>query len=189
MADRYRTSQRSVRLSYDDHEWLAKVAQDENVTIRTVVKHAVKNFRYWQEQGLEALTEALANFEAERSAHEDERRLRRHYQRKYELKSHRLHDVLRDMRNLRAKYESQLSDERNIRAERENQLRDERDYYKRQARAAKADRNVLHSPTVAKLLTLAIRSDSDAEAMTAFAKARALHRKQRYSTSDTPYRE
>ena len=147
---------------------------------------AVKDFRYWQEQGREALVEMLANLEAERSVHEDERRLRRRYQRKYASKSRRLDEVLRDMRSLRARYESQLSDERNLRAKRENQLRDERDYYKRQARAAKADRNVLHSPTVAKLLILAIRSDSDAEAMTAFAKARALHRKQRYSTSDTP---
>lgn len=186
MAGRYRSSPRSVRLSYDDHEWLAKLAQDENVSIRAVVKRAVKDFRYWQEQGQEALIETLANFEAERSVHKEERRLRRHYQRKYESKSRRLHDVLRDMRNLRAKYESQLDDERNLRAKLESQLRDERDDHDRQAREAEADRNVRSSPTVAKLLTLAIRSDSDAEAMTAFAKARALHRKERYSMPDTP---
>lgn len=190
MADRYRDSPWSVRLSHVDHEWLAKFAHDENVSIRAVVKRAVKDFRYWQEQGQEALTETLANFEAERSAHKEERRLRRQYQRKYESKSRRLHEVLRDMRNLRAKYESQLDDERNLRAKLESQLLDERDYHERQARAAKAARDVPYSSTVAKLLTLAIRSDSDTEAMTAFAKARALNRKERrYSMSDCPQSE
>lgn len=186
MADKNRASPQSVRLSYEDHEWLAKLAQEENLSVRAMVKRAVRHFRYWQEQGQEALGETLANFESERIVHQDERRRRRYYQRKYELKSRRLHDALRDVRNLRAKYESQLGDERNLRAKREKQLRNERDFYKRQARAAEADRNVLNSPTVAKLLTLAIRSDSDGEAMTALAKARALHRKERYSTTDTP---
>jgi predicted transcriptional regulator len=179
LADRYRDSPRTVRLSYDDHEWLAQLAEDENLSIRIVVKRAVKHFRYWQEQGQEALKETLETFEAERSLHEDELRLRQHYQRKYELNSRRLHDALCDMRSLRAKYESRLGDERNLRAERENRLRDERDYYERQARAAESDQSVSYSPTVAKLLALAIRSDSDAEAMTALAKARAVHRKGR----------
>jgi hypothetical protein len=186
MADIDRASPQSVRLSYDDHEWLAKLAQEENLSIRAMVKRAVRHFRYWQEEGQEALEGTLANFEFERSVYQEERQRRRYYQRKYELKSRRLHDALRDMRDLRAKHESQLSDERNLRAKREKQLCDERDFYKRQARAAEADRKVLSSPTVAKLLTLAIRSDSDGEAMTALAKARALHRKARYSTFDTP---
>lgn len=37
--------------------------------------------------------------------------------------------------------------------------------------------DVLSDPTVAKLLTLTIRSESDAEATAAFGKARILHRK------------
>ena len=126
----------------------------------------------------------------------DERNLRFEYQnqlrdeRNLRRQSRRLHDVLRDERhrrwaqeeqlrderNLRAEYEKQLRDERNLRAEREKQLRDERDHYERQAKAAEPYRNVRYGPTVATLLALAISSGSDAEAMAAFAKARALHR-------------
>ena len=153
----------------------------------------MQDFRYWQEEGEEALKEALEIFEAERSGLEDERRRRLYFQRKYELLSRSWHNRLRVERNLRARYELQsrywhnrLRDERNLRAKRENQLRDKRDYYERQAKAAEAHRNVLYSPKVAKLLTLAIRSEWDAEAMTAVAKARALHRKEQYSMSDTP---
>jgi hypothetical protein len=135
----------------------------------------------------------------------DERNLRSEYEnqlrdaRNLRRQSRRLHDMLReerhlrweqekqlrDERNLRAAYENQLRDERNLRAKRENQLRDERDYHERQAGAAEAYRHAWYGPTVAKLLTLAIRSESDAEAMAAFAKARALHRHEQYSMSDT----
>jgi hypothetical protein len=190
----------SVRLGYDAYEWLAKLADDEDVSIDALAKRVVRHFRYWQEEGEEALKRALAVFEAERSAHEDERRRRLYFQRQYELQSRRLRDMLRDERpvrrerkcrlhderKLRIAYENQLRDERNLRAMYENQLRDERDYYEQQARAAEAYRDVPYSPTVAKLLTLAIRSESDGEAMTAVAKARALHRKEQYSISDTP---
>ena len=185
MAHRHRASPRSVRLGYEDHEWLSKLAQDEAVSIHALAKRAVRHFRHWQEKGEEALKEALDIFEAERSGHEEERR-RLYFQRAYELQSRRLHTLRRDERNLRAKYENQLRGERSRRAKRENQLRSERDYYARQARAAEAARNVLFSATVAKLLTLAIRSESDAEAMTAVEKARVLHRKQQYSISGTP---
>ena len=186
MTDRHRASSRSVRLGYEDHEWLAKLAQDEAVSIHALAKRAVRHFRHWQEKGEEALKEALEIFEAERSGREEERRRRRYFQRAYELQSRRLHNRLRDERNLRAKCENQLRDERKLRAKRENQLRDERDYYARQASAAEAARNALFSATVAKLLTLAIRSESDAEAMTAVEKARVLHRKEQYPMSDSP---
>ena len=203
MADRHRASPRSVRLGYEDHEWLARLAQDEGVSIDALAKRAVRHFRHWHEEGEEALKEALKVFEAERSGREDERRRRLYFQRKYESQSRRLHDMLRDERPLRSErekqlrderklrtayehqlrgerklrtaYEHQLRDERKLRTERENQLRDEL-----QAKAAG------YSPTVAKLLTLAIRSESDGEAMTAVAKARALHRKERSSMADAP---
>lgn len=183
MADKDRASSLRVRLGYEDHEWLAKLAQDEAVSMHALVKRAVRHFRYWQEQGEEAFKGALEIFEAERSGREGERRRRLYFQREYELQSRRLHNQLRD---LRTKYESQLRDERNRRAKCEKQLRHERDGYDRQARAAEAHRNLLFSATVTKLLTLAIRSESDAEAMTAVEKARALHRKEQHSTSDTP---
>ena len=77
MADRHRTSSRSVRLGYEDHEWLAQLSQDEAVSIQALVKRAVRHFRHWQEKGEEALKEALDIFEAERSGHEEE--LRRLY--------------------------------------------------------------------------------------------------------------
>jgi hypothetical protein len=230
MADEYRASPLSVRLSQEDREWLAKRADDEDVSVHALIRRAVEHFRYWQEEGEEALKEALEIFEAERSGHDDERRRRLYFQREYDVQSRRLHDMLRDERHrrweqekqlrderdLRAAYEDRLRDERNLRrqsrrlrdmlrderhrrweqekqlrderdlrAERESRLRDERDYYERQAKAAEAYRNALYGPTIAKLLTLAIRSESDGEATAAFAKARALHRARQYSRSDT----
>jgi hypothetical protein len=193
MADSNRASSLRVRLGYEDHAWLATLAYDEAVSIHALVKRAVRHFRYWQEEGETALRETLEIVSAER-------RRRLYFEREYEVQSRRLHNQLRGERNLRARYETQLRGERrlraryetelrrerNLRAERESQLRGERDYYERQARAAEAYRNVLFSATVAKLVTLAIRSESDAEAMTAVAKARALHRKEQYSKSDTP---
>ena len=189
MVDRHSASPLSVRLSHEDRRWLVKRAEDEDVSVPALIRLAVQQFRYWHEGGEEALNEALEMFEAERRGQEDERRRRLYFQRQYGLQSRRFHDMLRDERhlrwsqekqlqderNLRAKREKQLRDERNLRAKREKQLRDDCDYHERQARAAEAYRNDPYGPTVAKLLTLAIRSESDAEAMAAFAKARALH--------------
>jgi hypothetical protein len=200
MADRDRASSLSVRLGYEAYEWLAKLAQDEGVNIHTLAKRAVQHFRYWQEEGEEALRQALEVFEAERSACENERRRRLYFQRQYELQSRHLYDMLRDERHLRIAYQNQLRDERNLRIAFQNQLRDERNLrvayqnqprderdYERRAGEAQEHRNGLYSPTVAKLLTLAIRSESDDEARTAVAKARALHRKEQDSMSDTPW--
>lgn len=205
MADNYRAPPLGVRLSQEDRGWLTKLAQHEDVSTDVLVKRAVQHFRHWQEEGEEALKEALEIFEAERSSREDERRRRLYFQREYGLQSRRLHKIMRDERDLRAKYENQLRDERelrakyedqlrderelrvayenqlrderNLRVERENQLREQRDGFEREARESVVYLDVLYDPTVAKLLTLAIRSESDAEAMTAFAKARTIHRK------------
>ena len=175
MVDRHSASPLSVRLSHEDRRWLVKRAEDEDVSVPALIRLAVQQFRYWHEGGEEALNEALEMFEAERRGQEDERRRRLYFQRQYGLQSRRFHDMLRDERHLRWSQEKQLPDERNLRAKREKQLRDDCDYHERQARAAEAYRNDPYGPTVAKLLTLAIRSESDAEAMAAFAKARALH--------------
>ena len=193
MADRYRASPLSVRLSEQDHGWLAKLAQDEDVSIRALVKRAVQHLRYWQEEGQEALKEALEIFEAERSGREGERRRRLHFQREYQLQSRRLHDMLRDERHRRWEQESQLRDERKLRIECENRLRDERnrraecekqlrgerDAFGRLASAAASYGEAPYDPTVAKLLALAIYSESDSEATAAFAKARSLHHQKR----------
>jgi hypothetical protein len=57
------------------------------------------------------------------------------------------------------------------------QLQRQRDRYERQARAAtEANRDALYSPTVARLLAVAVCSESDGEAKAAFAKARTLYR-------------
>ena len=193
MADRNRASAPSVRLSPEDHRWLTKLAHDEDVSIRALVRRAVQHLRYWQEEGQQALHEALEIFEAERSGREDERRRRLHFQREYQLQSRRLHDMLRDERHrrweqetqlrderkLRIEWENQLRDERNRRAECEKQLRDERGAYGRLASAAAASGDAPYDPTVAKLLALAICSESDGEATAAFAKARSLHHQKR----------
>ena len=119
-------------------------------------------------------------------------------ERKLRLQAQRLHDMLRDERHRRWEQESQLRDERDRRIECENQLQDERnrraeserrlrgdrDDAGRQAMAAAADHDAPYDPTVAKLLALAIYSESGSEATAAFAKARALHRRKRDSVSD-----
>lgn len=193
MADRYRASAPSVQLSQEDHGWLAKLAHDEDVSIRALVKRAVRHLRYWQEEGQEALEEALGIFEAERTGREDERRRRLHFQREYQLQSRRLHDMLRDERHRRWEQETQLRDERKLRIECENQLRDERnrraecekqlrgkrDAYGRPAGAAASYGDAPYDPMVAKLVALAIYSESDGEATAAFAKARSLHHQKR----------
>ena len=183
MADSHRACSMRVHFGYEDHEWLSELAQDEAVSMHALVKRAVRHFRHWHEEGEKALEDALEIFEAERSGREDERRRRLYFQREYELQSRRLHHQLRNERNLRAKVEYQLRNERNLRAEREKQLHDEHEHHERLARACS---NLPFSPTVARLLTLAVRSDSDAEAMTAVGKARALHRKEQDSASVTP---
>jgi len=211
MADSHRACSMRVHFGYEDHEWLSELAQDEAVSMHALVKRAVRHFRHWHEEGEKALEDALEIFEAERSGREDERRRRLYFQREYELQSRRLHHQLRNERNLRAKVEYQLRNERNLRAEREKQLHDERnlrakveyqlrnernlraerekqlhDEHEHHERLARACSNLPFSPTVARLLTLAVRSDSDAEAMTAVGKARALHRKEQDSASVTP---
>jgi hypothetical protein len=83
------------------------------MTSLNLAEQAVQHFRYWLEEGAEALEEALEIFEAERSNADDERRQRQDSQREYQSQSRRLHDMLRDERHRRWEQESQLRDERN----------------------------------------------------------------------------
>jgi hypothetical protein len=78
---------------------------------------------------------------------------------------------------MRRAYEKQLCRERHIRREYEEQLRRQRDRYEQEEKVATQSPNgAPYDPTVAKLLTLAVSSDSDGEAKAAFEKARKLHR-------------
>jgi predicted HicB family RNase H-like nuclease len=165
MADRYRAAPLSVRLSQEDHQWLAKSAQQQDVSVRDLVERAVQHFRYWQGEGQRTFKEALEIFEAEHGNLDDERRHRQDLQRQHQLQSRRLHDMLRD--------------ERSRRIECEKHRRGERGDYERQAGASAAHGDAPYDPTVAKLLALAIYSESDSEAMAAFAKARSLHHQER----------
>lgn len=149
MADRYRASPLSIHLSEEDRGWLAKSAQHQDVSVDELVEHAVQHFRYWQEEGEEVLKEALEIFEAERNGLEGERRQRQYFQREYQLRSRRLHEMLRDERHRLWEQESQLRDERNRRIECENQLRDER-------------RLRVQSRRLHDMLRMAIRSGSSA---------------------------
>jgi hypothetical protein len=80
----------------------------------------------------------------------------RYFQCEYQMQSRRLH-------NQRRAYQ--------------RQLQRQRDCYERQARAAtEANRDALYSPTVARLLAVAVCSESDGEAKAAFTKARMLYR-------------
>ena len=63
----------------------------------------------------------------------------------------------------------------------QRRLQRQRDCYERHARAAtEANRDALYSPTVARLLALAVCSESDGEAKAAFTKARTLYLNERY---------
>jgi hypothetical protein len=84
---------------------------------------------------------------------------------------------LRRERNMRRACEMRLRDEVGRRRAYEKQRQHHRDYYEGRVRAAAgAHAGVLYGPKVARLLDLAVCSDSDGEASAALARARALHR-------------
>ena len=181
MADRYGGPELSVRLSRDDHEWLAIVARKENISAPLLVSYAVGYFRYWQEKGSKALENIIDGIYR---AYQDQARRQRYMQQKYQKQ-------LRCERNLRRAYEKQLRHERNMRRAYEIRLRNERarrrahekqprqgrDRYEQRVTAGTAaPGGLLYGPKVTRLLDLAVCSDSVGEATAALAKARALHR-------------
>jgi hypothetical protein len=48
MANRHLEGPLTVRLSPEDHEWLAKLAKNEGTIPPVAVKRAVRFFRFWQ---------------------------------------------------------------------------------------------------------------------------------------------
>lgn len=169
MADRYHAPALSVRLSLEDQEWLAKFASHEDISIHALVNDAVRYFRNWHEKGNQAVEELLRAIDYACAEFEKQRRRLHYFEQEYQLQSRRLHTMQRE-------YEKRLWNERNQRRVHEQQIRHDRDYYEQPVRAAETDRNALYNPKVARLLALAVCSESDDEAKVAFAKARALHR-------------
>jgi hypothetical protein len=100
------------------------------------------------------------------------------------MQSRRLHNQRRayqkrlwNEQDLRRACEKRLRNEQDLRRAYKRQLQRQRDRYERQARAAReANRDALYSRTVARLLAVAVCSESDGEAKAAFTKARTLYR-------------
>ncbi len=159
----------SARLLREDREWLVKFAWHEGVSARVLVNEAVHYFRNWQEKGKPALKELLETIDCACAEYEDQMRRLDYFKREYESQSRRLH-------NMRREYEKQLRRERDLRRACEQQIRRHSDHYEQPvSAAAEADLNALFSSKVAKLLALAVCSESDGEATAAFAKARAFY--------------
>jgi hypothetical protein len=170
MADRYYAPPPGVRLSREDYKWLARFARQEATSVQAVVDNAVWFFRYWQAEGKKAFEEALESIVFLSCEYHKQVRRQRYFHREYQIQARRLH-------NMRRAHQKQLRQERNMRRAYEKQLQCQRDYCERLVRAAaEPHRDALYGPTVAKLLALAVSSESDGEARAALEKARALHR-------------
>lgn len=184
MADKYYAPRADVRLSRDDREWLVRFARHEDTSVQAVVDHALWFFCYWQGKGKKAFKEALEIIDLLCCAYQEQVRRRRYFEREYRVQLRRLHDMRRayeerlwQERSIRRVHESQLRQERSMRCACEEQLQRQRSYSVEEERAtAQPHRDAPYGPTVARLLALAVCSDSDGEATAAFEKARALHR-------------
>lgn len=186
MADRHLAPPLSIRLSPEDHEWLAQLAKHEGASPRTLIERSVRFFRFWHaNENIVEAASAAAYFLRE---YQKQVGRQRYFQCEYQMQSRRLHNQRRayqrrlwNEQNLRRAYEKRLRNEQNLRRASQRQLQRQRDCYEQQARAAtEANRDALYSPTVARLLAVAVCSESDGEAKAAFTKARTLYRIQRY---------
>lgn len=180
MADGYPAPKPGVRLSRDDHEWFAKIARREHTSIEAVVNHALWFFRYWHGKGRKTLNEALELIDRLDEHYQEQARRQRYFERECEMQSRLLHDMRREYeerlwqeRRIRRKYEIKLQQERILRRACEKRLQGQQSHHEQDARSY---RDALYGPTVAKLLALAVCTESDGEAETAFEKARVLHR-------------
>jgi hypothetical protein len=196
MADRHLAPPLSICLSPEDHEWLAQLAKHEGASPHTVINRAVRFFRFWHTN--ENIVEAALTAAYFLREYQKQVGRRRYFQCEYQVQSRRLHDQRRayqkrllneqnlrnacekqllNEQNLRRACEKRLLNEQNLRRAYQRRLRRQRDRYERQARAAaEANRDALYSPTVARLLAVAVCSESDGEAKAAFTKARTLYR-------------
>lgn len=184
MADRHLVRPLTVRFSPEDDEWLAKLAKNQGTSPHTVVKRAVRFFRSWQAD--ENIVEAASMAAYFLRVYQKQVRRQCWLEREYQMQSRRLHEQRRTYQkrlwqeqNLLRAYQKRLWDEQDLRRAYERQLQRQRSCGDRQATAStEANRGALYSPTVARLLALAVCSESDGEAKAAFTKARTLHRLQ-----------
>lgn len=170
MAGRPYAPSPSVRLPRDDHEWVTKFARQEGISVQAAVDHAVWLLRCWQTQGKNAVAEALEAIDLLHCEYQKQVQCRRYFERAYEEQSRQLH-------NMRRAYEKQLWQERSIRRVYEKQR--QRGRHEQEEKVTVESHNeASYGTTVAKLLALAVCSDSDGEAKAAFEKARRLNRLQ-----------
>ena len=169
MADRYDGPRLRVRPLQEDHEWLAMFAANEDTSVYVLASRAMWRFRDWQGKSSKALGEALEIIDGMYCASQKQLRRQRYIQRKYQRQLRHEHNLrrayerqLRNERYMRRGYEIRLRDERGRRRACETQLRRQRDYYERQVRAsAGTPSDMLYDAKVARLLDLAVCSDSD----------------------------
>ena len=174
----------SGRLVQDNREWLTTVAEQESVSVSALLNRAVWHFRNWQEKGQAILAEVLSAIEDIGRENENLAKRLRYLERERRLQLRLQHNLrrayenqLRRERTLRHNYERQLGRERTLRLAYEKQLRRQRGSDEwLTAAVAETGHHMLCSLKVARLLALALGTDSDGEARAAFAKARTLHR-------------
>lgn len=184
MADRYGGPRLSVRPWRHDDQWPARVAKPHDVSVRQLAARAVWNVRSWQQQGGRTLDEALDVLNVIYRAYQRQLQRERYLQRTHQRQLRRERNLrrmyqgqLRTELGRRRAYQMRLRHERSRRREYEEQLQCQRLYYEQQMRAAaEAQGNALYGARVARLVNLAVCSESDGEATAALAKARALHR-------------
>lgn len=191
MADTYHAPPPSSGLSRDDPEGPARsVRQEEDNTgiadtsIQAIADRALWVFCHWNTKRKMAAREALAIINLLSSEYQKQVRRRRYFEREYQVQSRHLHNMRREYeqklaqeRSMRRKYESQLRQERSMRRAYEKQLQRQRSHdEQKEMSTAQSRRDTPYGPKVAKLLALAVCSESDGEAKAAFKKARTLHR-------------
>ena len=184
MTDRHSGSRPNIRSPRDDHERPASPASPEDVSVRQLVIRAVWKVRSRQQKGGKTLDEVLDVIAVVYGAYQRQLQCQSYLQRMHQKQLRRERNVrrryqgqLQNERSRRREYQMRLREERSRRHEYEEQLQHQRKHYERQIRAAtEAHVNALYSAKVARLLNLAVCSESDGEATAALAKARALHR-------------
>jgi hypothetical protein len=119
MADRSSRPRLSVRPWPNDHEWPARVAPTDGVSVRLLAGRAVGSLRTWQQQGGKALEEALDVINVLYQMYQRQLRRQSYIRRTYQKQ-------LRRERNLRGIYQGQLRHERSRRRAYQIRLRHER---------------------------------------------------------------
>jgi hypothetical protein len=159
----------SIRLPQEDLKWLARFTRREGISTQALVNHAIRLFRDWEENRRTTSRQVLELVDLVSIEYENQVRQRKYFERAYRLQSRRLHAT-------RRKYQQLLWQERNLRRRQQRQVRAQQNSTSQAAAAgSNAYRDALQSPTIAKLLSLAMSSESNNEAAAAFAKARVLY--------------